>query len=95
MAMAANGISTLPTKEQRQIAKLNLASQNRAASGRPHTYDLEQLPTKYIGNTVFDNPNLGGLILGRPWASDAIADNIETELGFNILTEDGKLIGLE
>lgn len=93
--MAANGISTLPTKEARQKAKLDLASINRATSGRPNTYDLDQLPTKYIGNTVFDNPNIGGLILGRPWASDALVSNIETETGFNILTEINELIQLE
>lgn len=65
--MAANGISTLATKEARQIAKLDLASTNRAASGRPSTYDRELLPSKYVGDTVVDNDNIGGLQPGRPW----------------------------
>ena len=66
--MAANNISTLATKQQRQVAKLDLASTDRAATGRPSTYDLNLLPTKYVGDTVVDNPNPGGLQPGRPWS---------------------------
>ncbi len=56
--MAANGISTLATKELRQKAKLDLAAINRAAVGNPRaTYDITQLPTQYDDNTVVDNPN--------------------------------------
>jgi hypothetical protein len=65
--MAANGISTLPTKQDRQEAKLALAATKRAANGRRATLDLTQLPTVYQGNTVIDNPNSSGLITGRPW----------------------------
>lgn len=70
--MAANGISTLQYKRQRQEAKLNLASQNRAANNKPSTYDLSLLPTVYAPenndtNDVVDNPNTGGLQDGRPW----------------------------
>ncbi len=66
--MAANGISTLATKELKQKAKLDLAATNRAADGNPRaTYDITQLPTKYNGNVIVDNPNVGGLIQGRPW----------------------------
>jgi len=62
--MAANGISTLETKQLRQVAKLDLAASNRAADGNPRaTYDITQLPTRYIGNTVVDNPNLGEFTL--------------------------------
>ena len=66
--MAANGISTLQYKHDRQIAKLDAASLKR---GEP--YDLTQLPTVYAEddndtNNVVDNPNVGGLKLGRPWA---------------------------
>ena len=70
--MAANGISTLATKELRQIAKLDLVATNRAADGnaRPY-YDLTQLPTLYDDNTVVDNENAGGLVVGRPWTSVA------------------------
>lgn len=67
--MALNGISTLPSKEAKQIAKLNLASSDRANVGNPQsTYTITQLPTRYSGNVIVDNPNPGGLIEGRPWA---------------------------
>ena len=63
-----NKIARLATREDRQVAKLDLASLDRAASGLPSTYDLTELPTYYSGDTVVDNPNSGGLILGRPWS---------------------------
>ena len=68
--MATNGISTLSTKELRQTAKLDLASAKRLAQGnaRPY-YDITQLPTQYNDNTVVDNPNVGGLVAGRPWTA--------------------------
>ena len=66
--MAANGISTLPTKELRQKAKLDLAATDRAADSNPRaTYELTQLPTQFNGNIIVDNPNTGGLVVGRPW----------------------------
>lgn len=66
--MALNGISTLATKELKQKAKLDLAASNRAADGNPRaTYDLTQLPTQYNNNSIIDNPNTGGLVVGRPW----------------------------
>jgi len=87
--MAANGISSLSTKELKQKAKLNLATAKRqgkvitegsgtwSASGSidttkqgyraRNTYDLTQLPTQYTGNNLTDNPNVGGLVVGRPW----------------------------
>ena len=66
--MAANGISTLATKELRQKAKLDLAATNRAAQGNARaTYDITQLPTQYDDNGIIDNPNTGGLVQGRPW----------------------------
>jgi hypothetical protein len=66
--MSQNGISSLPTKEMRQKAKLELAAANRAAAGNPRSsYDITQLPTQYSGNDIIDNPNPDGLILGRPW----------------------------
>jgi hypothetical protein len=70
--MAANGISTLATKELRQKAKLDLAATNRAARGNPRaTYDITQLPTQYNDNAVVNNPNAGGLVVGRPWITTA------------------------
>ncbi len=73
--MAANGISTMATKQLRQEAKLLLAGQDRAARNaiEPGRYakvvaDISQLPTKYkADNTVEDNPNPTGLLPGRPW----------------------------
>jgi hypothetical protein len=66
--MAANGISTLATKELRQKAKLDLAAANRAAVGNARaTYDITLLPTQYDDDDVIDNPNAGGLVAGRPW----------------------------
>jgi hypothetical protein len=64
-----NKIARLATRELRQKAKLALAELDRAASGYDRdTYDIAQLPTYYVGDTVTDNPNAGGLIEGRPWA---------------------------
>ena len=68
--MAANGISELATKELRQKAKLDLAAVERAAEGNARaTYDITQLPTQYSGNDIIDNPNVGGLVEGRPWTT--------------------------
>lgn len=70
--MAANGISTLATKRERQDAKLALATTDRGNSGRPNTLDATLLPTRYgVGSNaaedIVDNPNPGGLQPGRPW----------------------------
>lgn len=66
--MSANGISTLSTKELRQKAKLDLAASDRASVSNPRaTYDITQLPTQFNGNLILDNPNTGGLVVGRPW----------------------------
>jgi hypothetical protein len=72
--MSANGISTLPTKEERQRAKLDLAAMDRDTDGEARaTYDLTLLPTQYNGNDVVNNANIGGLVIGRPWIN-TIAD---------------------
>ncbi len=60
---SSNTISTLATKEQRQLAKLNLA-----ALKRKEAYDITKLPTRYVGNTSTDN--VGILELRRPWIID-------------------------
>ena len=67
--MAANGISALPFKRDRQDAKLTLAGSDRAARNaiEPGRYanttaDATQLPTRYAvgdNNTIADNPNTG------------------------------------
>ena len=66
--MALNGISTLSTKEAKQKAKLDLAASDRASDGNPRAqYDITQLPTQYSDDDILDNPNSGGLVVGRPW----------------------------
>lgn len=63
-----NKISRLTTLEDRQVAKLELSKLERIALSNPRpNYDILELPTRYVGNTVVDNPNPGGLITGRPW----------------------------
>lgn len=63
-----NKISRLDTLELRQKSKLDLAALDRDASSNPRsTYDITELPTQYVGNTIQDNPNPDGLIEGRPW----------------------------
>ena len=71
----------MPTKRERQDAKLTQAGLDRAARNvvEPGRYadvtaDATQLPTRYaVGdnntNNVVDNANTGGLKQGRPWAS--------------------------
>jgi hypothetical protein len=72
--MSQNGIAQLPTREQRQAAKLALAAANRAADGNARaTLDLTLLPTQFDGNATIDNPNIGGLVQGRPWIN-TVAD---------------------
>jgi hypothetical protein len=57
------------TREDRQVQKLEIAAAKREFLAKAdYTYDLTQLPTKYSGDTVVDNPNSGGLLEGRPWA---------------------------
>jgi hypothetical protein len=54
--MAANGISTLATKQARQEAKLALAADIRSARSNPRaSYNIDLLPTKYSDNTTVDN----------------------------------------
>ena len=66
--MSLNGIAHLPTREERQAAKLALAAAKRAADGNPRaTLDITTLPTQFDGNDTIDNPNIGGLVEGRPW----------------------------
>jgi hypothetical protein len=82
--MSANGISQLEFKRQRQAAKLALAADKRAAEGRRSTLDITQLPTVYAEadndtNSVVNNPNVGGLVEGRPWIDTPPAPPIVTD----------------
>lgn len=97
--MAANGISTLATKELRQKAKLEIAAAKRLTDGNPRAdYDINQLPTQYDDNAVVDNANAGGLAVGRPWTSTpgvsyravprkfAVDEGLENGIAFDIYT---------
>ncbi len=65
----ATPFQTNLTKELKQIQKLDIAAATRAAdSNARSTYDINKLPTKYSGNNIVDNPNVGGLVDGRPWS---------------------------
>jgi len=88
--MAENGISSLPTKEARQRAKLDLAAVNRARTGNPRSaYDIDQLPTQYSDNNIVDNPNVGGLVEGRPWVSGSVSfSHVLLEDQTDLLQED-------
>jgi hypothetical protein len=66
---SGNMISTLPTLQDRQLAKLDLAALDRTQEGNPwNVYDINELPSQYIGNVSTPNPHPTGLIEGRPWA---------------------------
>lgn len=70
---SSNNIASLPTKEQRQIAKLDLAQLRRQAGGNTATnyyrqynvYDRDLLADKYVGNTATNVANT--LTEHRPW----------------------------
>lgn len=74
--MSANGISNLSTKEERQVAKLDLAQTKRQTEDTNgyrnlRYYDVNLLPTKYVGNNAVMNDHSAGLVRGRPWTADA------------------------
>ena len=57
------------SKQERQVQKLEIAAKARTADGNARdTYTIDDLPTKYSGNNLVDNPNVGGLVDGRPWS---------------------------
>ena len=70
---SSNTIALLPTKEQRQIAKLELAQLRRQAGGVTsstyyrvyNTYDVDLLADKYVGNDTVNVTNT--LTDHRPW----------------------------
>jgi hypothetical protein len=63
-----NKIGRLASRQDRQDAKLALATLDRTASSKTYTLTINNLPTKYSGNTLVDNANSGGLVQGRPWS---------------------------
>lgn len=65
---SANIIGTLDTLQDRQLAKLDLATLDREYVGNPNVpYDINLLPSQYIGNVSTPNDHPDGLVLGRPW----------------------------
>lgn len=63
-----NIIANLLTLQDRQLAKLDLAQLNRIAENDPYpNYDINLLPSQYIGNVSTPNSHPDGLIEGRPW----------------------------
>ena len=55
-------------KQERQVSKLAIAGKKRSLSSRTSTLTIDNLPTKYTGNAVTDNANVGGLVAGRHWS---------------------------
>jgi hypothetical protein len=64
------------SKQERQVAKLAIASKKRSLSGRYSSLNIDNLPTKYTGNAVTNNANADGLVAGRPW----LAVNVDTAI---------------
>lgn len=70
---SSNLISTLPTKEAKQLAKLELAQLRRQAGGNTTTnyyraynvYNVDLLADKYVGNTTTNVSST--LTEHRPW----------------------------
>ena len=97
--MAANGISTLGTKQLKQEAKIAIAQAKRqgktvAKNGTvtgsinatkryfrdANTYNLNLLPTKYVGNVSYNNQDQTGSV--RSLTSAAITANPITVSGY-------------
>lgn len=65
----------LPTKEEKLKQKLEIAQAKRQADGNTNAsyyrtaniYNIDDLPAKYIGNVKYDNPNVSGLLINRPF----------------------------
>ena len=68
------------TKQVNQEMMVDTAALKRAAGGdttKPYyrslnTYDKTELPTQYEGDSLLNNPNSQGLLLGRPWSADGV-----------------------
>jgi hypothetical protein len=68
------------SRQLSQEMQLDIAQLKRKAGGdtsKPYyrslnDYDNTELPTQYEGDSLLDNPNSQGLLLGRPWSADGI-----------------------
>ena len=77
-----NKISRLTTLQDRQVAKLDLAQLERLALSNLYPYYyIDELPTQYSGNVIVDNPNPGGLVDGRPWATPVVYEDLTFTYG--------------
>ena len=69
--MSDNGISHLTYKRQRQEAKLKLAAEKRAATGKRSTLKKGLVPTLYTpsnnDSSKLKQITTGTLKAGRPW----------------------------
>jgi hypothetical protein len=69
--MSDNGISHLTYKRQRQEAKLKLAADKRAATGKRSTLKKGNMPTLYTpsnnDSSKLKEITTGTLKTGRPW----------------------------
>ena len=69
--MSANGISHLTYKRQRQEAKLKLAAEKRAATGKRATLKKGNMPTLYTPSNndsgTLKQITTTTLKTGRPW----------------------------
>ena len=69
--MSDNGISHLTYKRQRQEAKLKLAAEKRAATGKRSTLKKGLVPTLYTpsnnNSSKLKKITTGTLKTGRPW----------------------------
>lgn len=69
--MSENGISHLTYKRQRQEAKLKLAAEKRAATGKRSTLKKGNMPTLYTPSNNDSGKvkqiTTGTLKTGRPW----------------------------
>ena len=69
--MSDNGISHLTYKRQRQEAKLKLAADKRAATGKRSTLKKGDMPTLYTpsnnDSSKLKEITTGTLKTGRPW----------------------------
>ena len=78
--ITVSGIRAQATKEASQLMMLDIAQLKKQAGGntnapyyRPlNTYDKTELPTQYEGDSLLNNPNTQGLLLGRPWSTGGI-----------------------
>lgn len=59
-----------------------------------NSYDILELPTQYVDNSIFDNPNPSGLLAARPWIPTIIAsgESIQTEDAIDVTTEGGDIL---